>query len=140
MFEAVFYLELYGVTIRHLDRHTVFVDTDITALNCAKGNAGVCGEGRNVTALKLDAGRLPPPPRAAKTPAPLAFLDAPYKQNLTGPALLGLAHKGWLAPGAIVVVEVAADEEIPLATGYEPLEERDYGAAHMAFFRYGKAE
>ena len=120
--------------------HAVFVDNNLTSLNCAKGNAGTCGEGRNISVLKLDATRLPPPPRAARTPAPLAFLDAPYSQNLTGPALLGLAHKGWLMPGAIVVVEVAADEEIPLVSGYQPIDERDYGAAHIAFFRYGTAE
>jgi len=120
--------------------HAVFIDNDGNSLNCAKGNAATCGEGRNVSALKLDATRLAPPPRSAKTPAALAFLDAPYKLNLTGPALLGLSHKGWLAPGAIVVVEVAADEEIPVATGYEPLDERTYGAARIAFFRYGKSE
>ena len=116
--------------------HGVFIDSDLVSLNCAKSNAGACGEARNISALKLDATRLPPPPRAAKTPASLVFLDAPYKQNLTGTALLGLGHKGWLAPGAIVVVEVAVDEEVPLATGYEPLDERSYGAAHIAFFRY----
>ncbi len=121
-------------------QHAVFIDTDAESLKCAKGNAAACGEGRNVSALKLDATRLPPPPRAAKTPAPLAFLDAPYKQNLTGPALLGLAHKGWLSAGAIVVVEVAADEVIPLVSNFEPLDERDYGAAHIAFFRYWTAE
>jgi len=119
--------------------HGVFIDNDINSLKCAKSNAGACGEARNISALKLDACRLPPPPRAAKTPAALAFLDAPYKRNLTGAALLGLGHKGWLAPQAIVVVEVAVDEEIPLAAGYEPLDERSYGAAHIAFFRYRSA-
>ncbi|HER26386.1 MAG TPA: hypothetical protein ENI69_04680 [Rhodospirillales bacterium] len=66
----------------------------------------------------------------------MAFLDAPYEQNMTGPALLGLAHKGWIGAGAIVVVEVAADEEVPLATGYSQIDERTYGAAHLLFFRY----
>ena len=116
--------------------HAVFIDNDPGSLNCAKGNAAACGEGRNVTVLKLDASRLAPPPRVAKTPAPLVFLDAPYNQDLTGPALLGLAHKGWLAPGAIVVVETAADEEFPFPIGYDQIDERTYGAARIVFFRY----
>ena len=122
--------------------HAVFIDNDNRSLNCAKGNAATCGEGRNISALKLDATNLAPPPRAAKAPAPLVFLDAPYNQNQTGAALLGLANKGWLAPGAIVVVEVAADEEFPSSTGpaprgYEMIDDRTYGAARIVFFRFG---
>lgn len=116
--------------------HGVFIDNDAASLKCAKGNAAALGEGRNVMTLKLDACRLPPPPRAANTPAPLVFLDAPYGQNLTGPALLGLAHNGWLSDGAIVVAEVAAEEEISAPKAYERLDERTYGAARIVFFRY----
>jgi len=59
---------------------------------------------------------------------------------LTGPALLGLAHKGWLGPAAIVVVEVAADEDIAAPKGYEILDERTYGAAKITFFRFAQVE
>ncbi len=118
--------------------HAVFIDNDANSLKCARGNAAACGQGRNVNALKLDAARLPPPPRVAKTPVPLAFLDAPYGQNLTGPALLGLAHRGWLAPAAVVVVEVGGDEDIAAPKGYGLMDERTYGAARIGFFRYEK--
>jgi 16S rRNA (guanine966-N2)-methyltransferase len=66
----------------------------------------------------------------------LAFLDAPYQAGLTGPALLGLAHKGWLAPGAMVVVEISAEEECPIPAAFERLDERTYGAARVMFLKY----
>ena len=97
---------------------------------------GPRGLGRDVTLLKLDAARLASPPRAAKTPATLAFLDPPYESGLVQPALLGLRDKGWLAGGAVVVCEVAAKEEFDAPKGLKAVDERTYGAARMVFLRY----
>ena len=114
----------------------VFIDNNPESLKYAKNNAASLGHARDVTALKMDATRLAPPPRAARAPMALAFLDAPYQTGLTGPALLGLAHKGWLAPGAMVVVEVAADEELAIPSAFENLDAREYGAAKVTFLKY----
>lgn len=117
----------------------VFVDNNQATLRIARENAAACGVWRDCLQLALDAGHLPPPPRAAwgadGERARLALLDPPYGAGLAGPALLGLAAKGWLADGAIVVVEVGADEELAVPRGFEQLDERRYGAAKVYFLK-----
>lgn len=117
--------------------HGVFIDNDARAHALVRKNAGPMGLGRAVTLLKLDATRLAPPPRTAKTPAALAFLDPPYDQGLAVPALLGLKDKGWLKDGAVVVCEVAAKEEFVPPRGFEVMDERTYGAARVVFLKFG---
>ncbi len=117
--------------------HGVFIDFDAGAQALVRKNAGPMGLGRAVTLLKLDATRLAPPPRAAKAPAALAFLDPPYDQGLVVPALLGLKDKGWLKDGAVVVCEVAAKEEFEPPRGFAIIDERSYGAARAVFLKYG---
>ncbi len=115
--------------------HATFIDANPEALNIVRKNAGSLGEGRNITTLKLDAARLPPPPRAARAPCPLVFLDPPYDSELTNPALLGLTAKGWLAAGAVCVVEVASNEPFEAPAKFSVLDERVYGATRVVFLR-----
>jgi 16S rRNA (guanine966-N2)-methyltransferase len=116
-------------------RHATFIDQSRTSLEIVKANAEILGEWRNVTTLKADASHLAPPPRAARAPCGLAFLDAPYEKELTLPALLGLVNKGWVAPGSIVVVELAGKEELEIPRRYVQLDERIYGAARVEFLQ-----
>ena len=116
--------------------HATFIDSDAKSLALAKENAATIGEWRNVTLLKIDSRRLGPPPLAAKAPCQLAFLDDPYGQKLTGPALLALVNNGWLADGAVVVVEVADKEPLEPPRHLKLLDERVYGAAKVMFLRY----
>ncbi len=97
-----------------------FLDVDGAALLAIRRNAAAMGEARNVTLLKLDATRLPPPPGAASAPCDLAFLDPPYESGLALPALQGLASRHWLGPGAVAVVEVAAREPLAAAPRLHP--------------------
>lgn len=116
--------------------HGVFIDNDPLSLKCVRTNAASLGLARAVTPLKLDATHLAPPPRIANAPLSLIFLDPPYGTGMADQALLGLAHKGWLAPEALTVVELGKDDVIALPRGFEPLDERTYGAAHLYFLRY----
>ena len=68
-------------------------------------------------------------------PFDLAFLDPPYRRNLIVPALGSLRDGGWLRPGAIIVVEMAEDEDIPSTDGYENLDVRVYGDTRVMFLR-----
>jgi 16S rRNA (guanine966-N2)-methyltransferase len=63
------------------------------------------------------------------------LLDPPYRSGLAGPALTALAATGWLAPRAIAVAEIAADEEFSLPDGFTLIDERKYGAAKLIFLR-----
>ena len=115
--------------------HATFIDSDRASLALAKANAATLGEWRNVTLLKIESKRLAPPPLAAKAPCQLAFLDAPYNQGLTQPALLALSNKGWLEAGSVVVVEVAEKELLEPPRSLEVLDERTYGAARVVFLQ-----
>lgn len=116
--------------------HATFIDADAKSLALAKENAATIGEWRNVTLLKIDSRRLGPPPLASKAPCQLAFLDAPYEQNLSGPALLSLANNRWLATGAVVVVEIADKETLDPPRQFDLVSERTYGAAKVLFLQY----
>jgi 16S rRNA (guanine966-N2)-methyltransferase len=114
----------------------VFIDNDPGSLQCVKANAATLGEARNILTLKLDARRLFQPPRAAQAPLSLAFLDPPYGTKLSDQALLGLCHKGWIAPGGLVVVEISNGDELILPRGFSVLDERTYGAAQVTFLKF----
>ncbi len=115
----------------------VFVDHDAAALKCAKENAAAMGVWRDCLMLRLDGGRLPPPARATKAPLDMAFLDPPYGHGLAGPALLGLAGRGWLRPGGLAVVEVGAEEDLPVPSGFAVLDDRTIGPARLVFLLRG---
>src|SRR5271170_1742505 len=99
-----------------------FIENDRAALAALRRNVGALGEADRTHIVAGDATR---PPRAAFACA-VAFLDPPYKSGLAGPALTALAAAGWLTPDALVVVEVAAREDLPMPTGFAIIDERIY--------------
>ena len=116
--------------------HATFIDNSQASLAVAKNNAANLVVWRETTLLKLDATRLAPPPLVAQGPCAIAFLDAPYKMEMTRPTLSGLARQGWLADGALCVVEVAADEIVSVGPCFTQLDERTYGSAKVVFLQY----
>lgn len=110
-----------------------FIDIDDVARATILKNAGTLGQARTVTVLRLDATKMPPPPRIADCPAKLAFLDAPYDQDVTGPALLSLLAKGWLGDGSLCVVETPAGRPFDPPRGFALEEQRTYGKALVSF-------
>jgi 16S rRNA (guanine966-N2)-methyltransferase len=114
----------------------VLLDTDPTSLEAATANAEALGETDKVTLIKADATR--PPSAPAAEAAAIAFLDPPYGSGLGPEALGALATKGWLATGALCIVEVAAKEPFTPPDGFEVIEERRFGAGRFVFLRWGK--
>lgn len=110
-----------------------FIDIDDTARACVLKNAGTMGQGRNVTVLRLDATKMPPPPRIAACPARFAFLDAPYDQDVSGPTLLSLLARGWVGAGSLCVVETPSDKAFEAPRGYALEDQRKYGRAMISF-------
>lgn len=92
-------------------------------------NIATLGEQARAAIIRADA-TMPPPAKAACN---LALLDAPYHSGLSGPCLSALARQGWLATGALAMVEVAADEIFTPPAGFEPVDERRYGAVKLVF-------
>ena len=66
----------------------------------------------------------------------LAFLDPPYGRELVPPALHTLKQGGWLANGAVIVVEQAKEEDPVSLAGYSEDDRRIYGAAQISFLRF----
>lgn len=112
--------------------HAVFVENNRAALDVLKANIQTLGEGANTTVLPIKAASL----AVTQTPVDYAFLDAPYAQNLTEPALHALAEHGWLNDGAIVLVEVAEDEGLTPPPEFNMVKEKTYGAARAVFLRF----
>ncbi len=119
----------------------LFVETDPGARGAIRENVealGARGELFGRTRIhRRDATDLGPRPGADGPPFDIAFLDAPYGQGLGERALAELAAGGWLAEGALVVVERGQAEPAPQTPGYEALDERRYGAARVLFARRG---
>ena len=111
--------------------HVTLMEQDPAALGLCRTNVGNLGAQSSVTVLSGDCLR---PVRAAQ-PCDLIFLDPPYRSGVAGDALEALAKAGWMAPGAICVVELAAKEAFTPPDGFELLDARRYGAAQIKFLR-----
>ena len=114
-------------------RHVTFIERDREARALLQENVAALGETSHCAILAGDATR---PPRASGA-CSLAFLDPPYREDLAAPALAALAKVGWLAEGALVIVELAARDDLALPEGFALIEERRYGAAKFMFLHYG---
>lgn len=111
----------------------VFIDNDAASLACVRRNVAALGVAGRATVLQADATN---PPHAALASS-LVFLDAPYGDDLTGPALAALAAAAWLAPEALCIAETAAIAPAPQVPDcFETLDRRSYGKACFFFLRY----
>ena len=111
--------------------HATFLDNDANAIRLIGENVRKLGEAASAKVIRADATR-PPPGREA---CDLLFLDPPYRSGEATPALAALASAGWVAPGAIITVELAHTEDIVPPAGFEAIDERRYGAAKIVILR-----
>jgi 16S rRNA (guanine966-N2)-methyltransferase len=70
----------------------------------------------------------------------MAFLDPPYGRDRAAPALSALAARGWIAQGAIGIVELAIDDGITLPREFTLIDDRRYGKARLLLVQYRPAE
>lgn len=112
----------------------LFVDDGAEARACLRANVDVLGVAGATRILRRDATRLG---EALGPPFGLAFLDPPYGRGLAEPALAGLAVGGWLAAGAVCVVEEAAAVPLEPPPGFAVLDRRVQRETQVVFCRYG---
>jgi len=113
-------------------RSATLLDLDQLAVDTARDNATKLGEKGTTRILRMDATR----PRTGRIAHNLVFLDPPYGSKLGAKALQALAAKGWIAAGALVIAEVAADETFVPPPGFEAMGERSFGAARFVLMRF----
>jgi 16S rRNA (guanine966-N2)-methyltransferase len=111
----------------------LFVDNGAEARALLRNNVETLGLGGVTKVYRRDATKLGP--AYPMQPFSLAFLDPPYGKGLAGPALAALAAGGWLAEGALCVVEEAAKAEVAAPAGYDVEDERTYGDTKVMFLR-----
>ncbi len=105
--------------------HATFMDTDIAP---CRANVEALGEAARCEVVRADC--LCPP--AAHGPAALEFIDPPYGEFAV---LMALDEAGWIAAGAICVVEIGARDEIAPTPEFTWLDDRRHGAARIRFLR-----
>lgn len=108
------------------------MDRDRAAQSFCRQNVEALGEQSSVTILSGDC----LDPVKAATPCSLLFLDPPYHSGAATEALTALAQAGWIADGALCVIELAAKEAFEPPEGATLLDERRYGAAKVVFVRW----
>lgn len=69
-------------------------------------------------------------------PFDLVFADPPYGRGLGERALVAAADDGWLAGGALVLIEERADVALELPENFSLLEMRRFGDTCIRFYRY----
>jgi 16S rRNA (guanine966-N2)-methyltransferase len=116
-------------------KFALFVDNGPEARALLRANVEAFALGGVTRIWRADATLLGKAP--AGPPFTLAFLDPPYEKGLAGPALTGLVEGGWLASGAVVVVEESAEAEIGAPTALRMVDERVYGETKVVFLAYG---
>ena len=102
----------------------LFVDNGAEARALLRNNVESLALGGVTKVFRRDATDLGP--AHAVEPFSLVFLDPPYGKGLAETALASLRDGGWLAPGALLVVEEAKAAAFSAPTGFEELERRAY--------------
>jgi len=113
---------------------SLFVEQDIAARGLIRENAERLGLLGRTRIFRRDATSLGPIGNVA--PFTLIFADPPYRQELGERALSSALSGGWLAAGALVVLEEAAAVEIAPVPGLTRQESRRIGDSQAVFMTH----
>ena len=111
----------------------LFVDEGVEASGLVRRNIEALGLTGRTKLFRRDAARLGP--AGGMGPFDLVFADPPYRRGLGERALVAAVTGGWLKPGALVVLEEAADAEVSIPAGLEQIEHREAGDSQLLFYR-----
>ena len=110
----------------------VLVDDGRVAATLIQRNIALLDCRAEARLIRQDATRLG---ACADAPFDLVFLDPPYSKALGVQALIAAQAGGWLAPGALIVLEDRTTQIAP--PGFEALDARRYGDTHVTLMRHG---
>ncbi len=113
--------------------HVILIDQNPQIQALAKQNMQNLGLADKMTFIRSDSTQLP----KARIACHLAFIDPPYRSGLAIPALHSLANQGWLAPGAVAVVEQSKKEpSLAPPKGFRIIDERVYSITRVTLLQY----
>ena len=110
----------------------VFIDEGAAARGLIRQNIETLGVIGQTKLWRRDATRLGP---CRGEPFTLVFADPPYGQGLASRALASALNGGWVAHGAVVVLEEAADADIDLPD-WDIAADRTYGETRVMILRW----
>jgi 16S rRNA (guanine966-N2)-methyltransferase len=114
-------------------RFCLFVEESADSRALIRRNVETLGLTGVTRIFRRDATRLGPAERAG--PFDLVFADPPYGLSLGETALASAREGGWLAAGAVVVVEESADAQLEAPEGFAAIDCRTYGDTQVVFLR-----
>lgn len=109
---------------------TVFIEEDPRARAIIRRNVEAFDLAGETKIFRRDATRLG---LCRGEPFDLVFADPPYGRGLGAKALAAARDGGWLAPGAVVVLEESAAESEPEGAGWRRFDQRRYGDTQVLF-------
>lgn len=112
---------------------TLFVEEAAEARALIRGNVETLSLTGATKIFRRDATKLGP--RGAFEPFSLVFCDPPYGKGLAEKALVSAREGGWLAKGALLVIEEAVAAKFAAPEGFEVLERREYDDTEIVFLR-----
>ncbi|MEO0819768.1 MAG: 16S rRNA (guanine(966)-N(2))-methyltransferase RsmD [Pseudomonadota bacterium] len=112
--------------------YAVFVDDHGPSRALIRASVDALGLAGETKIWRRDATKLGP---CRGAPFGLVFADPPYGGDLAPRALAAAREGGWLAPGAVVVVESAAAAAPAFPDWLRPLDERRYGDTLVSLLR-----
>jgi 16S rRNA (guanine966-N2)-methyltransferase len=117
----------------------LFVEEDADARGLIRRNIETLGLTGATKVFRRDAANLGP--AGNRGGFSLVFLDPPYEQSgLAQRALFSATQGGWLAPGAIAVVEDSKRATMAVPAGFAVLEQRTWGDTQVLFSRFNTTE
>ena len=111
---------------------TTFIDNNVTSLDLCRRNVTNLGETEASAILRCDCLN----PVKAEDPCDLIFLDPPYKKNIIPDALIALSYAGWIAEGAVCVIETNTKQSTQLPNNFVFRNQRSYGGTLITFLTY----
>ena len=111
----------------------LFVEEDAAARGAIRRNIEALGVGGVTKVFRRDASALGP--AGNRGGFGLVFLDPPYERELVPAALASAAAGGWLARGAVAVIEENRRAGIVLPPGFTALQQRIWGDTQVLLAR-----
>lgn len=113
--------------------YALFVEEGVEGRGLIRRNVETLGLTGRTRIFRRDATALGPAGTVA--PFDLVFADPPYGAGLGEKALASALAGGWLAPGALCVLEEDAAADVKPVTGLDRLETRIVAGSQIIFYR-----
>ena len=111
--------------------HVTFIENTPSNRAILRTNIEACGANYDCEVLAADA--LAPP--TSQEACDLVFMDPPYGQELWRNSVDALIESGWINGNGIFCIELGRREPFEPPSGFELLDDRNYGAARITFLK-----